>query len=258
MTKESGQTGTGKTTLAGKVAEAILMGSEELSGDLLAQRPDVDGTDAVQRHVEKVAEERATWATWTDRFGRHFDGDRHESDPRTGEPVRTKDGNLKIRRKAPRPSTGPQGVQATASTPAGPVLPDATELATVTVETLTGMAAMLLGEQWRVEDTEASPERSTMIQAWAAYYRSKGITAIKPEIWVGLVMASYVAPRASHPKTRERFKGWFRGKRGRIAEWWKDRKNARADHRADGDRQNQLGDEARGGLQESEDPFHRP
>lgn len=145
-----------------------------------------------------------------DRLGRSFDPKTHQT-AADGSPILTKKGQLAIR--GGRTSTGGAG-------PIAPALPGVEQqrqadlarfrsTAQVTVQSFASLASMFGGEIWEPSDAE----RVQLTDAWAEYYRVRGIRDVPPEIMLAAVMGGWALGtpdrRAQLASATTRLKGRF-------------------------------------------------
>ncbi|HHJ14267.1 MAG TPA: hypothetical protein ENJ79_07800 [Gammaproteobacteria bacterium] len=159
-----------------------------------------------------------------DKFGFAFDPELHET-KKNGEPKLSKNGLL-CRRPGPRkkasksyvfrgapqePTAGPApGTEAAHYAAAGRAM----------AETIFGIGQAFFGSEWapRVDEAMGLDERAQMSDAWAQYFRAKGVVDIPPGIAVSVAMASYALPRLATEQTKGRLR--------RMVEWAKGRRKA--------------------------------
>lgn len=85
-------------------------------------------------------------------------------------------------------------------------------------QTVFGVGVMLFGEEWRPmrQEQVGLDEAAQMQDAWADYFRARGVVDVPPGVAVGIAMVSYALPRFGMPKTRSRL--------GALVDRWKGRK----------------------------------
>lgn len=174
----------------------------------------------------KEKRDPAEFAHLRDKHGFAFDPAVHKTKP-DGSPLLTSDNRL-WRKSGVRPKQSKSFVGAGPIPPGAPgAAPDAqpapgTEAAhyqasgQVMAETLTGVCAMLGGEDWHA----AEHEKAALANAWGNYFRSKGLTDIPPGVAVLIATGGYLLPRLSKPTTR--------GKLARLVQRFRDRKRKAA------------------------------
>lgn len=113
------------------------------------------------------------------------------------------------------PIGGPPGTSGTADAPGADGGVDYSTLARVTVVSLTSGLRMAFGEHWNAN----GPETDAMVDAWAAYFRARGIRDVPPEVMLAGAMTAYVGPRLARPESRSAI--------ARAWTWWKDRRAQR-------------------------------
>jgi hypothetical protein len=176
----------------------------DLATDVLGAMPEASeaAIEAEERREAEVISELR------DKHGRSFNPDLHVVDA-AGNPVVNKVGGLlkirpdlafrdpevRARANAARRKTVLPGAPVTAAGGVPRTERDFKPLAIVTVETLTGLASMLLGEDWKPEIRDGVDERVELVKAWEAYYRAKGVSELPPEAMLALTMGGYVLPR---------------------------------------------------------------
>jgi hypothetical protein len=193
------------------------MGEQDLTDRVLDAMPEPNPT-ALELEQARESEQ----AQLRDRLGREFDSALHATDA-LGQPRLTKDGFLAIRpglnfrdpaiRARAAEGRAHARVRSTVPKPPGIAAtvpesaPDFKAISAVTVDTITGLCQMLLGEEWRPGTSDGVDERAHMVAAWEAYYRAKGIREVPPGLLLALVMGGYALPRLQKPTTREKLSG---------------------------------------------------
>ncbi len=190
----------------------------------------------------------------TDKHGNIFDADIHCTNP-DGTPKLMGTGHLVMKNRykaklkaagklgAPRTSTfkAPDPAKPGAPTEGGPMSKGSTpdleleakiaSTAQVTSELIFTVGQAVGGEEWqpKLDKKNGIDERSAMVNAWAAYYRARGIADLPPEVMLAVALGSYAVPRFFMPATKTRvgkFKEWFYG--------WMGRRRARREERENG------------------------
>lgn len=165
-----------------------------------------------------------------DKHGFKFDPEVHKVN-RDGTPKVTGDGLL-WRKPGKRPAKSKSVIfrggpdQGTGTDESGHQPQPGTESAhyqaagAVMAETIFSIGQMFMGREWAPVQTEGMDERAAMADAWAQYFRAKGIHDIPPGVAVSIAMASYALPRLALESTRT--------KMGRMRSWWANRKRKKA------------------------------
>lgn len=137
-----------------------------------------------------------------DRLGRSFDRKLHHSTP-DGTPILTKKGALSIKGGRPAGMTGGGSVAPPLPGQSAQQAADAARFrstAAVTVQSFASVATMLGGETWE----PSAIEKAQLTDAWAEYYRVRGIRDVPPEVMLGAVMGSWAF---GTPERRDQLRG---------------------------------------------------
>ena len=179
-------------------------GIEALATETIEQEPrinekvvaNLEEKEKEQAAPEPITYERSTQSdTYDDTI---FDPNRHEIDPKTGQPARTKAG--KYRRK--RGGGGKRATNSTetpnATTQSAPV--DYAGLADMTLNMVFGGLCMFLGPHWAPSPQEYAEIRKHTIKT-LEYYE---LPEIPPPLALAVVVGMYSLPRYYHPDTQSR------------------------------------------------------
>ena len=101
--------------------------------------------------------------------------------------------------------------------------------------TIFAVGQMLGGRDWapKAVPEMGLDESAQMADAWAAYFRAKGVVDIPPGMAVSIACASYALPRFTLPSTQTRL--------GKLRDWWKNRKDKKPDKPPKQDKQETAG-----------------
>lgn len=211
----------------------ILMTPESLGELFASKKPETQAYISAQKQPETEKPAKAVqekYAALQDRYRRKFDPELHETTA-SGEPITTKNGNLKCRPGRPR-------LSAVQLKPPQEVVDEKQAALAANNEAQIKMCSNILvscfltvgvstfGDEWKPKPKEEAGynEVEMLQEATEEYFRASGTINLPP--WAGLLCAygMYSLPRMHQPKTLsklEKFKMW-------IAYKWQNFRNKRA------------------------------
>lgn len=169
--------------------------------------------DVVEHFKEKQKQSESTkTGAPVDKGGQVFNSSIHQSDPKTGEPLKTKKGYWQKKRGVKAGTIPKINLPQNNQQEPGPSN-ECKIAASMTVESITGTCAVLISDEWSIESPE---EHKFLSDAVAVYYESLGITRLPPWAMALGAFSVYAGKRIRKPKTVSRFE--------KIKAWWRIRK----------------------------------
>lgn len=189
--------------------------------------------------------------TLLDRLGRAFDPAIHQTV--NGKPKITRDGRVAIKQGTggrSKPTTSEQGKSTLPPNLEAPQDENAATrgVAALTVANEIALLTILFGPAWK----PAVEENAALVEAWATYYKEKGIEEVSPTALLLLVHTGYAAKRIGEDaQTKTRLAALRdRAKLG-LRRMFRRRRGAFADPGDNGERKDGAGDATRRGVPEA-------